>query len=471
VNFLSLFSGIEAASVAWNPLGWKAVAFAETDRFASAVLEHRHPGVPNLGDVTRVQWGKLHADVVVGGSPCQSFSVAGLRGGRWAPLQGDRELDGRTGHALDREADRGCLEDHRTGGRGMSVRAMSWAWDVDPEELLALARAGREAAGGKPPARGVSATTLKLVLLALADHADDTGKCWPGLSRVAAKTGLDRSSVIRAVKVLEAAVVLSVERRLDDAGDAETNLYRLAVPGGCRGQPPAPRGSAGGGGQRQPPSGPEQLPVVAASTWGSGPRQPGVVAHGNPNHQRNRQEPSVEQEEPPQPPAPDGAGGDGVSLATSRSVEQLEAAGKPEPAESGRKAGGKRAKVRSLVELPDWVPADAWEGWLAERASRGKAASENAQRLNLAKLRELRELGHDPRAVLEQSTAAGWMGLFPLRGEFARPASVGPGPGKIDERAEAILRGAGLARPPRPGPVRDVTPDPHEGRRPAGGAR
>lgn len=129
LRYISLFSGIEAASVAWHPLGWEPVAFAEIEPFPSAVLAHRFPDVPNLGDVTKVDWsayavggsglvqprddrrlgmraddesptrrGRADADVdrregrsdasayagidvLVGGSPCQSFSVAGLRKG------------------------------------------------------------------------------------------------------------------------------------------------------------------------------------------------------------------------------------------------------------------------------------------------------------------------------------------------------------------------------------------------------
>ena len=83
MRFLSLCSGIEAASVAWHPLGWRAVAFSEIDRFPSAVLSYRYPDVPNLGDMTRFQeWPNLGTvDLVVGGTPCQSYSVAGLRAG------------------------------------------------------------------------------------------------------------------------------------------------------------------------------------------------------------------------------------------------------------------------------------------------------------------------------------------------------------------------------------------------------
>lgn len=130
MRYLSVCSGIEAATVAWHPLGWEPVAFAEIEKFPSAVLAHHYPSVPNWGDMTRYrEWpdacncdsrhpergpttarggldgrrnhvhpehhgaahggagsscprcGGLAVDVVVGGTPCQSFSVAGLRKG------------------------------------------------------------------------------------------------------------------------------------------------------------------------------------------------------------------------------------------------------------------------------------------------------------------------------------------------------------------------------------------------------
>lgn len=72
MKYLSVFSGIEAASAAWEPLGWGPVAFCEFDEFPSAVLARRWPEVPNLGDITKVDWSGYHGnvDVVVGGSPC-----------------------------------------------------------------------------------------------------------------------------------------------------------------------------------------------------------------------------------------------------------------------------------------------------------------------------------------------------------------------------------------------------------------
>ena len=86
LQYGSVASGIEAASLAWQPLGWQAVWFAEIDPFTNAVLAHRYPDVPNLGDMRqiagRIRSGAVPApDILVGGTPCQAFSVAGLRGG------------------------------------------------------------------------------------------------------------------------------------------------------------------------------------------------------------------------------------------------------------------------------------------------------------------------------------------------------------------------------------------------------
>jgi DNA (cytosine-5)-methyltransferase 1 len=82
VKYMSVCSGIEAATQAWAPLGWKPVAFSEIEKFPCAVLAHHYPDVPNWGDMTRFQeWPDAAFDVLCGGTPCQSFSVAGLRQG------------------------------------------------------------------------------------------------------------------------------------------------------------------------------------------------------------------------------------------------------------------------------------------------------------------------------------------------------------------------------------------------------
>jgi len=84
VRYVSTFSGIEAASVAWRNLGWEPLLFSEVEPFACAVLAHRFPNVPNLGDIQDIDWKKVNddygiIDVYIGGSPCQQFSVAGNR--------------------------------------------------------------------------------------------------------------------------------------------------------------------------------------------------------------------------------------------------------------------------------------------------------------------------------------------------------------------------------------------------------
>ena len=84
MRYLSVCSGIEAATVAWHPLGWTPVGFSEIEPFPSSVLAHHYPGTPNFGDMTKHEaWplGPGSIDLLVGGTPCQSFSVAGLRKG------------------------------------------------------------------------------------------------------------------------------------------------------------------------------------------------------------------------------------------------------------------------------------------------------------------------------------------------------------------------------------------------------
>ena len=82
MRYLSVCSGIEAASVAWKTLGWSAVGFSEIEKFPCSVLKYRYPETENFGDMTKFkEWPDANIDVLVGGTPCQSFSIAGLRKG------------------------------------------------------------------------------------------------------------------------------------------------------------------------------------------------------------------------------------------------------------------------------------------------------------------------------------------------------------------------------------------------------
>ena len=81
LSYLSVCSGIEAATVAWQPLGFRPLAFSEIEPFPRAVLAHHYPDVPLHGDFTLLRdedW-IADADILVGGTPCQGFSIAGLR--------------------------------------------------------------------------------------------------------------------------------------------------------------------------------------------------------------------------------------------------------------------------------------------------------------------------------------------------------------------------------------------------------
>jgi DNA (cytosine-5)-methyltransferase 1 len=87
VIYGSVCSGIEAASAAWHPLGWRPAFFSEIEAFPRAVLAERWPGVPTHGDLTTIEEGEYEpVELLVGGTPCQDFSVAGLRAG----LAGER---------------------------------------------------------------------------------------------------------------------------------------------------------------------------------------------------------------------------------------------------------------------------------------------------------------------------------------------------------------------------------------------
>lgn len=93
MNFGSVCSGIGAAEHSWRGLGWRCAFMSEIDAFPRAVLAHHHPEVPLHGDFTTIEVGQYDAiDVLVGGTPCQSFSVAGLRGGM-ADARGNLALE------------------------------------------------------------------------------------------------------------------------------------------------------------------------------------------------------------------------------------------------------------------------------------------------------------------------------------------------------------------------------------------
>ena len=82
MTYLSVCSGIEAVSVAWEPLGFTPVGFAEIEKFPCELLKQKYPAIKNYGDITQYEkWNAGQFDILAGGTPCQSFSIAGKRGG------------------------------------------------------------------------------------------------------------------------------------------------------------------------------------------------------------------------------------------------------------------------------------------------------------------------------------------------------------------------------------------------------
>jgi DNA (cytosine-5)-methyltransferase 1 len=154
MKYLSLCSGIEAATVAWHPMGWRPIAFAENDAFPSAVLKHHYPETPNYGDINDFKrWPDADADVVVGGTPCQSFSIAGLRAGLADP-RGNLALDYLA--IVDRRRPRWVVWENvpgvlsSDGGRdfgtfiaGLAELRYGFAWRVLNAEYFGLAQRRR----------------------------------------------------------------------------------------------------------------------------------------------------------------------------------------------------------------------------------------------------------------------------------------------------------------------------------------
>jgi hypothetical protein len=130
MRYLSVCAGIEAATVAWHPLGWEPAAFSEIDPFARAVLAHHYPLVPLHGDFTTIRAEDFGAiDLLVGGTPCQSFSVAGLgtrherlaRAAKPALLHARQQAESRIQDAGDR-GNGNRAHEHAVGLRAVRVR-------------------------------------------------------------------------------------------------------------------------------------------------------------------------------------------------------------------------------------------------------------------------------------------------------------------------------------------------------------
>lgn len=198
-------------------------------------------------------------------------------------------------------------------------------------------------------------STDKLVLLALADNAHDNGRCWPGLAYLAEKCEMSEDTVRRSIqRLVDAGYVAVIERHAPN-GRQTTNAYQIN-----RARIEASR-KVGLHDATHPPAPCDPLPPHDATPEG-GTNTPPRTYQSN-----------LSGEPPPQPPK-----------------------------------GGRRIE---RLPVPDWMPADAWAMWQRHR----KHMTADAHNLHVRTLTNLRDEGHDPREVIEQSINAGWKGLFPLK--------------------------------------------------------
>lgn len=199
--------------------------------------------------------------------------------------------------------------------------------------------------------------TPKSVLISLADNANDHGDCWPSLSTICERTCFGKTAVIEAIRWLEERNALSADR-----SNGRHTKYVLT------------------------PS--EFRPNLSASRTGASP-EPVRLADGT---------------------CP--AGEPDLSASRTGPVRQADT-NRKEP--SRTKIKSNRQHAQSGMELPDWLPADAWREYVAHRkAIRKPMGTDYARKLAIGKLGKLRADGHDPKAVIDQSIGNGWQGLFAI---------------------------------------------------------
>ncbi|ARP88618.1 hypothetical protein CAL13_08775 [Bordetella genomosp. 9] len=219
-------------------------------------------------------------------------------------------------------------------------------------------------------------STQKLVLLSLADNANDQGECYPSLAQICARTCLSERAVRGAIRALEDMGYVKSVSRL-----GTSTMYHLTTTP-AHGAPPAGNAPR----QEMPPRG---APDAAL------PRHdvPPTPARGAPKPSINRQL-------------------NHHLTVTKRRV----------------KGGGFDA---AQIELPDWLPADAWAKWVKHRREIKKALTEETTKQQIAKLHEWHEQGHRVNEIIDHCVGAGWQGLF-LPNNWSRPAGAAQQPKKAN---------------------------------------
>lgn len=224
----------------------------------------------------------------------------------------------------------------------------------------------------------VGSAPRKLVLVKLADNANDAGKCWPSLKHICEQTELSERSVRNHIRSLEGMGLVFTEHRQKD-GVNLPSVYHLRL----QGSPGEYAANDAGVGHDVPGGG-------AGDAGGVGHEMPGGGASG--------------------------AGG----IVSESSTGNRQGNPAPHGPPSRETAKQRTERLATMNPLPGHIPADAWAEYVRHRHETGKAMTDRAAKMALNKLEKMHQEGLDVREALEQSVANGWQGLFPPR-KNARP--------------------------------------------------
>lgn len=226
--------------------------------------------------------------------------------------------------------------------------------------------------------RGLIPTTRN-VLFVLADSSDKFGVCWPGLRTIAHCAEISVTTARKAVRELAASKLMTITERTDARGRATSHVYQLH---------PDARVFIG----------PEESDEATPQSLEGSPLQ---SSQGHPSKSA------------PSPLQP--AGGSLLEPTTRR---------KPRKEEKVATLFPESESPKPSTALPEWVPAEMWEEFLADRRERKKPMTSRAQKMALDTLAELYAAGHAPTAVLKQSIECGWQKLYPLKTDKAGTKSI-----------------------------------------------
>ncbi len=281
----------------------------------------------------------------------------------------------------------------------MSVKVMQWAWE-----------------------QAIGNSSRKLVLLALADRANDDGECWPGIANLTDKCSIPRRTLIRALLDLEAQGFLSVEHRAGNGTGRKTNVYQLKSD-----RPVDNAGQSANLAQRG------KVPNQQAKCQ-SDTRQSANLAH----RAKCQNEGAKCQSDTRQSAKKGGAKCQSLAPNTSVDTSTRKTSGEPSvcearapdphtpPAPTPVPAPKSRPPAQEpLPACPDWLPAETWQAFIDHRKELKKPLTASSAAMTLKQLDKARGFGHDPATLIETAIAGNWTGcVFPERHHQPAPIHV-----------------------------------------------